>query len=162
MITVAPECDLEIATDALVALLLGPEFAKCLDVEYARQPVKLAIRYPEFGYIDEVETLDGYPAFELVSGPTEEQDTNPPGYVHEISLQWTVNGDNEQIMKREIMRLIAASRRFFGVSNGSLLPFVGGKFTTSRSDTGPTARARNNHPFLKSASLAITWRVYGL
>lgn len=167
-ITITPETDLEIGKDALAALLLGPEFAKCLETEYARQPVKFPIRYPAIGYIDEVRTLDDYPAFELVAGPSEPADINGPGFVHEISLQWTVNGDKPELMSREVMRLIAASRRFFESSKGSLLPYVGGKFWTERADTGPTSEGRtdqtvnNTAPYVKSASIRVMWRVYGL
>lgn len=157
MITVQPSNSIEIAKDALVSLLLGPEFAAKLDAEYNRQPIKIQIRYPEVGYIDEVETLDGYPAFELVSAPMEQEDN---GVVHEISCQWTVNGDNEQIMAREIMRLTEATRAFFTDTNGSLLSFVGGKFWTGRVDTGPTATGRANQRFVKSAAVQVFWRVY--
>lgn len=159
MITTQPATDLEIAKDALCGLLLGPEFATVLRDVWSEYPVIIPIRFPEVGYIDEVKTLGGYPAFELVSGPTE-HGPEDPAYLHEISLQWTVNGDNEQIMAREIMRFVVATRRFFEKTEGSLLPWVGGKFWVERSDTGPTSEGRDD-PFVKSASLRVMWRVYG-
>lgn len=158
VITVAPETNVEAAKDALVSLLLGGEFAKFLDAEHARQAVRINIRYPEVGYIDEVATLNGYPAFEIISGPTEFGD-NSPERTHELSIQWTVNGDDEQVMSREIARLTGATVAFFEQNDGTLLPFVGGKFRVDRTDIGPTSAGRDQ-TFVKSSAVRIFWIVF--
>jgi hypothetical protein len=160
MITVAPIFNVEIAKDGLVTLLLGPEYAAALDEEYARQPVKIELRYPAYGYIDEVKTLDGYPAFEIVNGSSAHSEESEE-FLREFSIQWTVNGDNEQNMAREVMRLVAATHRFVDKMQGSLLPYAGGKFWTERDDTGPTSEGRKD-PFVKSASVRLMWRAYGI
>lgn len=161
MITTRPGASMEAAKDALVGLLIGPEFAKFLDAEHAAQAVKIQLRYPEVGYITEVKTLGGYPAVELVSGPTDYADGGTGlQRERELSVQWTVNGDNEQTMEREIARLTEATVQFIEKNNGSLLPWVGGRWRVSRDDTGPTSEGRDD-PFVKSSSVRLIWNIVG-
>jgi hypothetical protein len=159
-------CSLEEFIDVIAEILLSPELARILSLEHERQRVKIPIRLPEVVYTEDVETPDGYPCCEVLAiRVADEANSTAQELQHEISLQWTVNGDNEQLMGREIKRLISASRDTFRMN--SLLPQIGGSVWPGDADFGPTTLARANvvglgvsGRFVKSASLALFWKAF--
>lgn len=158
---IAAPVDLELGLEALADLVVGPQFCVLLDREHAKQRTQIQIRYPAVAYIDEVETLGVYPACEIVVGSTEDSDTTVAGKLeHEIALQWTVNGDNSQVMRRELLRLIAASRVL--MQPGTLQPYVGGRFRSARADYGLTLAKRETNSYEKTATLQVFWQAAGL
>jgi len=158
--------DLELGVDALCDVFTGPEFDKALTREHQRQRTTIPYRSLTVAYPDEVKTLDGYPALELIPGTSDEdRDADAAGIVHEISAQFTVNGDDEITMARELRRLIAAARAL--LKPGTLMPFVGGRFWTERAEFGPTVARRDDNTgatgrYVKTAALSVHWRTYGL
>ncbi|HEY8410196.1 MAG TPA: hypothetical protein VIK76_02295 [Pyrinomonadaceae bacterium] len=150
--------DLELGVDAIADVLRSSEFANRLQAVYAIQREQIPYRDLAAVYVDEVETVDAYPSCEIVAANSDYTDLNSSTLRHELSLQFTVNGDNPQRMAREVKRLIVASR---GLFNGSLLPFVGGNFRAGRADYGPTSPGRDQ-PFVKSAALQVFWETISL
>lgn len=145
--------DLELGIDAIADVMRGSEFARRLLDVYAMQRVALPYRDLVAVYVDEVETPDGYPACELVAASSDYDTTNQSELIHQISMQFTVNGSDEEIMSRECKRLIAAARKLF---NGPLPPYVGGYFRSGRSDYGPASPGRQED-YVRSAALQIFW-----
>lgn len=151
---------LELGIDAIADVFSGHEFVEYLRTEHAKQRVVIAFRVPEVVYVDEVETPSGFPALEIVAGTdAENSDNDSTEIVHELSMQWTVNGDDPIIMSREVKRLIAASRALFKA--GTMLPYVGGRFWTSDAVFGPTSGGRDQR-YVKSAALRVFWRTFGI
>lgn len=165
MINAVADASLEEAIDTIAEIMLGPKFAQNLIDEHDRRRVKLPLRVPEWIYTEDVETPDGYPCCELIAVSThDEPDSTVANLRSEISAEWTVNGDQEQNMGRELKRLIEATRSTF--RNISLVPNVGGSIWTGDVDYGPaiTARATDKAPvdarFVKSASIQIFWQAF--
>jgi hypothetical protein len=154
--------DLEAGIDALADLFLSYEFSKVLEEEYARQAVKIPMRVIAVAYPDEVQTLDAYPAVEVIAANDEDEDeaSQANKLRHEISVQFTVNGDNPITMARELKRLVKATRRVFNDKIGTLAPEVGGRFWASRVDFSETVTGRDQ-PFLKSAAVRVYWLTHG-
>lgn len=154
---------LEEAVDVIAEILLSPDFAQALTLEHERARRKIPFRFPEVVYTEDVSTPSGYPCCELVSMDSRDQrDSTATALTHEISAQWTVNGDDEQAMGREVKRLIEATRNYF--RSAKLLPLLGGSLWTGDADFGPVLAARQGDNtsgrFVKSASIAIFWQAY--
>lgn len=154
--TATQNITLEEGLDVLKELLLGPEYRLYLQNEHARARVKIDMRAPMFIYVDEIETADGYPMAELIALTVDDQsrDSAAQSLLHEISVQWTVNGDHPETMGRELKRLIAATRNY--LKNQTLMPYLGGQIWSGRSDFGPTVTARaqaSGLRWIKSASI---------
>ena len=154
---------LEAALDVIGEIILSPEFSNKLGLVHEQERVKIAYRTPEYVYPEEIQTPDGYPCCELVAVTVSDQsDSTVADLLHEISCQWTVNGDDEQVMGRELKRLIEATRLTF--RSITLLPYVGGSMRTGNADFGPTASARVlNTPtgrWVKSGSIELFWKAF--
>lgn len=164
MITNSPQMTLEAFTDAIAEVLISPEFAQTLTEVHTEARRAIGLRMPEYVYTEEIEQPGGYPCCELLT-VDEDADTLNVGSndVAETSVIWTVNGDNEQVMKRELMRLIEASKRVFNLMN--LQPLVGGSVWTGRISYGPVVSSRvvegQSSRFVKSASITLFWRAIG-
>jgi hypothetical protein len=163
VIASALDVSLEEALDVYAEIILSPEFAAALSAEHAKRRRKVPLRLPEWVYTEDVESPDGYPCCELVAINVEDAiNTTAQALRHEISCQWTVNGDDPQNMGREIKRLIAATRDLF--RNLKTLPQVGGTTTTGRADFGPVVVNRlvagTSGKWIKSASIEVWWEAY--
>lgn len=152
--------DLEAGVIALCRVFKGSQFVEKLIAAHAVQTIQIPLRVPFETYFDEIKTPDGYPCCEVVPLVSIPHGDGGQGEVfeHEISVHWTVNGDNEQQMSHELLRLMAACRALF--FEGHLQPYVGGIFRCGRSDYGPTAQGKT-FPFVKSAALQLFWRTAG-
>lgn len=162
-INAAVFASLEDAIDTIAEMILSPSFASALSDEHQQQRVRIPFRVPEHVYTEDIETPDGYPCCELIAVHVRDVvNSTIADLDHEMSVQWTVNGDNEQVMGREIKRLIAATRTIF--RDGTLLPNVGGTLRTGDVDFGPvlTARPAENASarYVKSASIELFWQAY--
>ncbi len=149
--------DLELGIDA-IADILRSEFSAKLQAVYAQQRVQIPFRDLAAVYVDEVETIDAYPCCEIIAANSDFENENSNVFVHELSLQFSVNGDNPQLMAREVKRLVSAGRKLF---SGTLQPYVAGRFRSARSDYGPTSAGRNES-FIKSAALQVFWYTVGI
>lgn len=162
--TLQQNVTLEEAVDVIAELLLGPEFASCLQAEHeaARRPI--AYRQPEWVYTEDIETPDGYPCCELIAVRVDSAiESTAEELDHNISCQWTVNGDDPQTMGRELKRLIASTRDFF--KHTTLLPYIGGSVWSNTTDFGPAVTARAgiagvSGRWIKSASLELHWKAF--
>lgn len=141
--------------DAVAEALLSPYFVETLQQVHAEQRRKIEFRGLEYVYTEEIETPDGYPCCELVA-TRDAADAEGLQLVHAISAQFTVNGDNEQIMGRELKRLIEATRRV--LANG--IEVMGGLVYTGDADFGPIVAARKGSSgrWIKSGSIDLMWR----
>jgi hypothetical protein len=161
--TAAVNASFEEAVDAIGEIILGAEFAEKLRAEHAKMRRSIPFRLPEWVYTEDIQTPGGYPCCELIAlSITDDEGTNGVANLrHEISAQWTVNGDDEQTMGREVKRLIAATRATF--RDITLLPYVGGSVSTGDADFGPVVTARSpgdTGRWVKSASISIFWRAF--
>ena len=151
--------DLEDAIDALCDVFMSPEFHLTLQRVYARKRVPMPLRPVEVVYGEEESAPIGYPCLELVSIASEKRAGEDSVLrEHEISADWTVNGDQPQMMRREVQRLIQATVEH--IEGASLLPYVGGSpMTTGRIDFSPlTGRRDKPAEFLKSGSVQLFWK----
>ena len=150
--------------DAIAEIVIGPEFRTALSKVHERARRKIPIRFPnaDHVYTEDVEQPHGYPACEVLAITTTrgEDGNGVNSLVHEISLQWTVNGDNEQVMGREVKRLIEATSDVF--NDGISAPVLGGKITLGTVDYGPVTPGRNTAAgrFEKGAAIALFWHVF--
>src|SRR4051812_27752564 len=148
----------------MAEVLISPEFATALRREHDARRRKIPLRIPEWVYTEDVETPDGYPCCELIAVAVEDDAAKTAQALrHEISCQWTVNGDDPQTMGREIKRLIAATRDLFRAIR--LTPQIGGHTTTGRVDFGPVVTARIgaqgvSGKWIKSASIEVWWNAF--
>jgi hypothetical protein len=156
---------LEEAIDVIAEILIGPEFGAKLTAVHEKARRKIPFRFPEFVYTEDIAKPDGYPCCELIAILTRDQVTSTAvALENEISCQWTVNGDDEQTMGREVKRLVEATRDT--LRSATLLPQAGGTIWTGDVDFGPviSSRAAGDNPsgrYIKSASVALFWKAYG-
>lgn len=140
--------------DAIANILLSMEFHRTLEEEHAKHAKKIAFRRVEMVYTEDMETLDAYPACELI--PISLRSADPMRTV-EISAQWSVNGDHEQDMGREVRRLVMATIAHF--DGKTLVPYFGGSpVRVGDADFGPIVLARNvvdTGKWLKSAAIPL-------
>lgn len=148
--------------DALANILLSYEFAEVMVEEYARQSRVIPYRRIEAVYTEDMETLDAYPAIELIA-TAERTEADSPKVQIEISAQVTVNGSIEQDMGREAKRIVRSIRSLFR-KRPTLDPYFGGSpVWTGDIDYGPIVRARTvieGRNYLKSASIALFINAY--
>jgi hypothetical protein len=155
--------DLEDAIDGLVDVFIGPEFFASLRAVHARKRNPIELRPLEVAYGDEVENPGGYPALELIAIDQEKPGGSESVLLEcEISAQFTVNGDNADVMRRELQRFIQATREH--CEGMSLLPFAGNSvIETGRADFSPLSGRRDNTAgsgkYLKSASIQVFYRM---
>jgi hypothetical protein len=154
---------LEEAIDVMAEMILGPEFAATLDIEYSKLRQKIPLRLPELVYTEDIESPGGYPCCELIAiDVADEVESGAGNLTHEVSCQWTVNGDDEQVMGREVKRYIAATRALF--RNTTFLPYLGGSVWTANADFGPIVPARliegASGRWIKSASIEVFWKAF--
>lgn len=163
-ITQTPDVSFEECLDVIAEIMISPEFAKALEHEHNARRRKIPFRIPEWVYTEDVDTPDGYPCCELLAITVDDDSAKTAQALkHEISCQWTVNGDDSQIMGRELKRLIAATRDCFRAIK--LTPQLGGHLTTGRVDFGPVATARAGvtgvtGKWVKSASIEMWWNAF--
>lgn len=148
--------DIEDAVDAIADVLLSPEFNDNLAKQYEQRRRQMPVRFLEVVYVGEKASPDGYPCAEVIVIDGDKS-SDDPMIPNEISLQFTVNGTSEELMEREILRLIGAARATF---EGQLLqPFTGGSpVSTRRAEYSPTVPRRTTtqqSDFVKSGSLQL-------
>jgi len=161
---IALAADMEGVVDGVVQTLLSPAFADALKKEWEGREVAVRLIYPEVVYDDEVETPSGYPAAEVIA--VEERDNEQSGAEevdNEVSVQWSIAGDNEQMMARQMKRYMRATRRVFRQQR--MLPHVqGGPVRVGRVNYGLTSTLRNptgQGRFVKTASITLFVQTFG-
>lgn len=162
MISTAPPRTLEDLIDVIAEELISPSFRDTLVDVHASARRKVPLRLPEHVYTEEIETPDGYPCCEIMALTQDGDPLNDGRFdTSELSLIWTVNGDHEQNMGRELKRLIEATKRAMALP---LQPMAGSIYT-GRIDFGPAVSARQvegqSSRFIKSASVAVFWQAIG-
>lgn len=162
MISTAPPATLEDVIDVIAEDLISPSFREMLADVHSKARRKVALRIPEHVYTDEIETPDGYPCCEIMALSQDGDPLNEGRFdTSEMSLIWTVNGDHEQNMGRELKRLIQATKQAIALP---MQPMAGSIYT-GRIDFGPFVSARalqgQSARFIKSASVAVFWQSIG-
>lgn len=155
--------DEEAVVDAICEDLLSPAFLAALTAEWENRPVSVPFRSPEIVYPDEVETPVGYPCGEVILIASDDnEDSGAEDLTHELAVQWTIAGDSELVMGRQLKRYIRATRRYF--RGRRLVPYVrSGPIRTSRADYSPTVGVRQpgSGRFVKTGSIRIRVQTLG-
>lgn len=156
--------DEEAVVDAICEDLLSPAFLQALTAEWEDRPASVPFRSPEIVYPDEIEVPAGYPCGEVILIASDDNDASQAeDLTHELAIQWTVAGDSELVMGRQLKRYIRATRRFF--RGRRLIPFVrSGPVRTGRADYSPTVGVRQTGAggrFVKTGSIRIIVQTFG-
>jgi hypothetical protein len=156
--------DEEAVVDGIAEELLSPAFLDALKTEWESRPISVPFRSPEVVYPDEIENPPGYPCGEVILIASDDNDdSGAEDLTHEISVQWSIAGDTELVMARQLKRYIRATRRYF--RGQRMFPHVrSGVVRTGRADYSPTVATRQptaGSRFIKSAALTLFVQTMG-
>jgi len=156
--------DEEAVIDGIAEELLSPGFIDVLKTQWQNRPSSVPFRAPEIVYPDEIETPAAYPCGEVILIASDDNDdSEAEDLTHEISVQWSIAGDTEVVMARQLKRYIRATRRYF--RGKRLFPHVrAGVVRTGRADYSPTVATRTpttGSRFIKTAALTLFVQTMG-
>lgn len=159
-----PLGDVESVVEAMASALRSTSFTDILAAIDARldqgQELPRATPGPAAVYGYERATPEAYPCAEVVIVQSEiDEDADEAKSTHRITIDWTVVGDDEEVVTRDVQRLVLATRLGFrrGVLDGMRAI---GPMTIQFEDYSRLEQGRD-HPLLKGGRVMFSPVTYG-